>query len=102
MDGLKRISHKSLAVVTGTIEWLRGIYGELCTLRWKKHLGIDLNYSIRGKVVFSMEKCTKNVIAEFPEDIGKTAETPVVEYPFTVWDDNSRRPLPKEQARVFH
>ena len=103
VDSLK-MSHKSLAVVTGIIQWLGGIYGELRISRGKKHeyLGMDLDYSIPGKVVFNMEKYTRNVTAEFPKDIGKTAETPAVEYLFTVRDDDSRRLLPEEQLQVFH
>ena len=95
-----KMSHKLLAVVTAIIEWSRGIYGELHMLRGKKHedLGMDFDYSIPGKVVFSMEKYTRNATTEFPEDLGKTTKTPTAEYLFTVCEDDTRRPLPTEQA----
>ena len=101
MDDLK-ISHKSLAVVTGIIKWLRGIYGELCILRGKKYkyLGMDLDYSIPGKVVFSMEKYTRNVIADFPVDMGKTTKIPGAEYLFPMQDADSRQTLPKEKIII--
>ena len=49
-----------------------------------------------------MEKYTRDDIAEFPEDIGKTAETPAAEYLFTVRDDDLRRLPPEDQSQVFH
>ena len=72
--------------------------------RGKKHEYMDmyLDYSTPDKVVFSMKKYTRNVIAEFPEDLGKIAENPAAEYISTVCDDTTRRPFPKEQAQVFH
>ena len=54
----RKMSDKSPQVVTGVIEWLRGIYGELCISHGKKHeyLGIDIDYSAPGNVTFGMEK----------------------------------------------
>ena len=45
VDDLK-MSHKSPAIVTDIIKWLRGIYRELCILCGQNHeyLGIDIDY----------------------------------------------------------
>ena len=93
-----------MSVDTGIIGWLRGIYGELRICRGKKHeyMGMDLNYSVPGNAIFSVEKYTRYVITEFPEDLGKTAETPMAEYLFTIRDNNSRQPLTKEQVQAFY
>ena len=98
------MSHKLPAVVTGIIKWLRGIYSELWISMGKKHdhLGMDLNYSTPCRVVFSMEKYKRNVIAEFPEGLGKTADTPAAKYLFTVQEDSSRQMFPEEKVQVFH
>ena len=91
VDDLK-MSQKSLSVNTGIIGWPRGIYGELRISRGKKHeyLGMDLNYSVPGNAIFSVEKHTRNAITEFPRDLGKTAETPMAKYIFIVQDNDSR------------
>ena len=80
------MSHKLLAIGICIIKWLRGIYGELCISRRlkPKYLGMDIDYSVPVRVIFIMEKYTRNVLAEFPRDLGKTTESPAAEYLFTV------------------
>ena len=103
MDNLE-MSHKSPQVVTGVIKWLHGIYSKqrISNSENHKYLGMDIDYSVTSKVTFSMEKYTHNIISKFPEDLGKTAETPAGEHLFIVHDDTTRRPLPDKQAQIFH
>ena len=79
VDDLK-MSHRSPQVAAGKIEWLRGIYGNLQISGGKKHeyLGMDIDYTTEGKVTFSIEKYTRNVIAEFPKTWDKTPKQPPV------------------------
>ena len=85
----------------GTIKWLRGIYGELYILRGPKYeyLGIDMDYSKPRKVKSSMEKYTHNVLTGFPEDLSKTAKSPVTEYPFTIHDEPHGELSPRNKPR---
>ena len=67
--------------ITHILELLRGIYGKLCTSKGPvhKYLQMDLGYSESGKVKFSMKKYSRNVPAESPEDLRKTAKSPPME-----------------------
>ena len=67
-----------------------------------KYLGMDINYSVPGKFTFSMDKYSCNIINEFPEDLGKTAKTPAGQHLFIIRDDDTCRPLPENQAQIFH
>ena len=80
------MSQKSPPVVTGIIEWIRGFYGDHRISHGKKHeyLGMDIDYSTIGKITFSINKYTHNVIDKLPKDLSKIAKTPAGEYHFTV------------------
>ena len=69
------------------------------------YLGMDLDYSTPGKVRISMEKFTKKVLQEFPEDLPTYAESPAAEHLFKVRDEDSSvppKPLPPARAEKFH
>ena len=63
---------------------------------------MDIDYSTPGKVTFSMDKYTSNIIDKFPEDLGKTAKKTAGKHLFTVRDDNTRHAFLKKKAQIFH
>ena len=67
-----------------------------------EYLGTDIDYSVHGKITFSVEKYTRNIIDKFTEDLGKTAKTPAEEHLFTVSNDNTHHHLPEKQEQIFH
>ena len=105
VDDLK-ISHASNDSISEVIRWLETIYGKLDASRGDKHqyLGMGLDYSEKGKVKVSMEQFTLKTIAEFPEDLTRTAGTPADDNLFSVRDndDPRRRPLHPKRAATFH
>ena len=52
----------------------------------------------------SMKQFTEKILAEFPEDITQTAESPADDYLFQVREDDDprKRILPNKRAQVFH
>ena len=102
-DDLK-ISHINKAVVDHTIEWLRGIYGEICVSRGLVHdyLGMDLDYSEKGKVKISMVNFLKKCVSDFPEVITGGAPTPATDRLFDVRPKHEQRLLEEEHAIAFH
>ena len=102
VDDLK-ISHKDPKVVDEVLECLQSIYGELSVTRGKKHtyLGMDLDYSCPGMVCVSMIPYLKEIIDEFPEDLGeRTAKTPAT---LRLFDINKNPEfLDPKKANVFH
>ena len=85
---------------------LANIYGPGITLsRGKVHdyLGMDLDYSSRGKVKISIVKYLDKIIVSFPEEITRTAESTAADHMFqTREEDDKSKVLPEEQARHFH
>ena len=78
VDDLK-CSHKKSFVNTLFATWLGGIYGEKLTVKRGKihdYLGMDLDWSVAGKVTISMIKYIYKILEEFVEVIKKTAATP--------------------------
>ena len=111
VDDLK-VSHKSPEVVTRMATWLRHTYERLfndgsgglkCT-RGKSHdyLGMNLDYSTRGKVRVTMFGYIKEIVDLFQkhDNTEKTAATPAADHLFKV--DEFTDPLPLELATVFH
>jgi hypothetical protein len=101
VDDLK-VSHKDPEVNTAFGKWLVEKYGDCAEHRGKFHeyLGMDLDYSEKGKVKIRMVPYLQSIIDEFPEEIMGTRVTPAADYLFHVRDDAS--PLPEEQAGIFH
>ena len=64
--------------------------------RGKRHgyLGMDLDYSVPGKVKTSMIKYLHNIIQGFPEVIKGGASTPVADHLFQVREDEEVKLLP--------
>eukprot|EP00957_Ditylum_brightwellii_P032859 2491532-Ditylum_brightwellii.AAC.1 len=83
VDDLK-ISHAEAAEVTKIIQWFESIYGNVRISRGKHHdyLGMNLDFSEKGKVKISMVPFLKKAIEEFPEAITGTAATPAAAHLF--------------------
>ena len=98
VDDLK-ISNVGPMVNTEFLLKLAKIYGPGITLsRGKVHnyLGMDLDYSIRGKVKFSMIKYLDKIILIFLDNITSTAESPAADHLFqTREEDENIKVLPE-------
>jgi hypothetical protein len=104
VDDLK-ISHADHSIVTAIIETLNQCYGQLKPLtvtRGKLHeyLGIQLDYSVLGKVAIRMQDYIRKVIEEAPDDMDGTTATPAAYNLFDV--DKNGVPLSNYKAELFH
>ena len=105
VDDLK-ISHVDPKVVDSVIEEIEEEFGQeapLSKTRGKVHeyLGMRIDYSKPGKVMFDMSDYVANVLSEVPEDMLKgNAATPAAAHLFEVNED--AEPLDKERAEQFH
>eukprot|EP00804_Cyclotella_cryptica_P010072 CCRYP_018045-RB/>CCRYP_018045-RB protein AED:0.27 eAED:-0.33 QI:0/-1/0/1/-1/1/1/0/595 len=101
VDDLK-LSHKREIELKRMEDWLRSIYGNISVSRGDRHtyLGMDLDYSEKGKCKVSMEGYTKEIIDSFPEVIRGTSATPAADHLFKTRENGKK--LPEEQAAAFH
>ena len=101
VDDLK-ISHRDEKVVTGIIEMLTGIYGELSVSCGpdQTYLGMDFDVSTPGEVTIGMKGYLMDVLDEFPEDTTKHVTTPAADHLFDVSED--AKLLPLQQKEIFH
>ena len=88
VDDLK-ISHVDANVVSEVIRLLESEFGKevpLTQSRGKVHeyLGMTIDFSIPGKVMFTMIDYIKNMLDELPDDMAGTAPTPAASYLFEV------------------
>ena len=85
--------------------WLGTIYGhKLIVKRGKVHdyLGMDLDWSVGGKVTILMIKYVYKILEDFVEVIKKTAATPARGNLFQVQADKLAEHSPEELAVAFH
>jgi hypothetical protein len=106
VDDLK-ISHASKDVVTGIITKLSKEFGQVAPLtirRGKIHdyLGMTIDYSVKGKVSFSMYDYLEDIIATLPDYLktNRNTTTPAAAHLFNVNPDAAS--LGQKQADVFH
>jgi hypothetical protein len=104
VDDLK-ISHVDPDVVSDIIAKLNGRYGKeepMTVTRGKVHeyLGMTINYSIPGKVQFTMNQYIKEMLEEAPSDMNGIAITPAADHLFTV--NNELTLLSTEDGETFH
>eukprot|EP00804_Cyclotella_cryptica_P019093 CCRYP_021211-RA/>CCRYP_021211-RA protein AED:0.16 eAED:0.16 QI:0/0/0/0.66/1/1/3/0/1057 len=97
-----KLSHRRKVEVKKIEQWLRSIYGNISVSHGDKHtyLGMDLDYSEKGKCRITMPGYTKEVINAFPEVINGSAATPAADHLFQTREDGKK--LPEEQAAAFH
>ena len=104
VDDLK-CSHKKAFVNTKFATWLGSIYGKKLTVkRGKTHdyLGMDLDWSVGGKVTISMIKYVYKILEDFIEVISRKAATPARANLFQVQAEELAGDLPEELAVAFH
>ena len=90
VDNLK-VSHEDPAEITKFANYLVVIYGEKLTVHRglvHNYLGMDLDYTTKGKVGISMIKYVDKILERFLEELGASAATPAVEYLFQVRNDS--------------
>ena len=104
VDDLK-ISHVNPDVVTAIISLLQGVYGKTVPLtetRGTKHdyLGMQIDFSTKGKVKFLMEEYITNILSTAPSDFDGESATPAAAHLFEI--NPTPTLLDKEQAESFH
>jgi hypothetical protein len=105
VDDLK-ISHVDPNVVTSIIELVSQEFGKEAPLtinRGKVHdyLGMQLDYSLDGKIKITMYDYIENMLSELPEDMAGVANTPAAPHLFDV---NSTDPVKLDSSKsvLFH
>ena len=101
VDDLK-VSHEDKNVLRDFGKWLELKYGDCKEHCGKVHnyLGMELDYSIKGRVKVTMVPYLEEMLDEFPEEIMQTCMTPATKFLFKVNPDEMK--LPEEQAILFH
>jgi len=105
VDDLKA-SHKEQNVLDGFLDDLRNEFGQEDELAETKglvheYLGITIDYSLPGKVVFTMFDFLEDVIVEAPDDLKKSRSFyPGNDKLFKVNSDSPK--LSQERAELFH
>ena len=82
VDDLK-VSHLDPAEITKFANYFAVIYGEKLTVHRglvHDYLGMDLDYTTKGKVENSMIKYVDKILEGFSEELGASAATPAVEH----------------------
>jgi hypothetical protein len=104
VDDLK-VSHEDPAEITKFANYLAVIYGERLTVHRglvHDYLGMDLDYTTKGKVGVSMIKYVDKVLEGFSEELGASAATPAAEHLFQVRNDSEAEILSEMKAQEFH
>ena len=104
MDNLK-ISYMDEKEVTQIIERMKILYGKDIRVSWGKkndYLGMDLYFSILGKVRVTLVDYLIKVIEYIPEETMKTPPTPDGDHLFEVLPNKERNILDEEQATTSH
>ena len=106
VDDLKA-SHKEQAVLDEFIKQLKDIFGKQNELSKStglvhKYLGMVLDYSIPGKIVFTMFKYLEDIIVEALDDLkkGRFNKYPANDKLFKA--DEKSKPLEPKRADMFH
>ena len=92
VDDLK-VSHADPAEITKFANYLAVIYGEKLTVQRglvHDYLGMDLDYTTKGKVGISVIKYVDKILEGFSEELGASAATPAAEHLFQVRNTHFR------------
>ena len=84
---------------------LGSIYGQKLTVKRRQihdYLGMDLDWSVWGKVTISMIKYIYKILEEFVVMVKRIATTPARDNLFQVRAEELAEHLPEELAAVFH
>ena len=103
VDDLK-ISHVNRFEVTNMLCILDSLYPGLKVKRGRIHtyLGMEMDFTEKGKVSIAMHNYMDNILMEFPEHICATATSPTADQLFQVLPDDEAQKLPEPQATAFH
>ena len=85
--------------------WLGGIYGPKLTIKRRKchdYLGIDLDWSVDGKVTISMIKYVNKILENFIEVIKMITVTPARDNLFQIRAEELAEQLLEELVVVFY
>jgi len=106
VDDLKA-SHKDPKIIDNFLLWVKEKYGSIGEVKMTRgkvheHLGMKLDYRIKGKVGVDMRDYIKTMIVSFPqEDLkGREVKSPWNDNLFKVKEDSP--PLSKKKAEQFH
>ena len=105
VDDLK-VSHKDQAVLDDFLDELRSEFGQNDELKENKglvhkYLGITIDYSIAGKVVFTMFDYLEDMIVEAADDLKNSCSYYSGNNQLFKVDDDTPRLLQKD-AEIFH
>jgi hypothetical protein len=97
-----KISHEDPEVVTTIIEKIEERFGKMTVTRGKEHvfLGMNITFNDDGTASIKMKDYLKEAIADFGEDIVKSAATPAKRDLFDINDDSTA--LPSKKKEIFH
>ena len=104
-----KASHKDPLVNEAFVAWVNDVFGSdemghVKTNKGKRHryLGMDLDFSKKGKVIVDMIHYVDSMIEDFPEDVSdyEDVESPA---PHNLMEVNQKSPLlDKAKAKRFH
>jgi hypothetical protein len=105
VDDLKS-SHKDSKVNDQFDKWLQenyGEHGEVMIHRGKKHdhLGMELDFSEKGKVKIGMTEYVASMLEVFPERL-KSTDTAVTPASDGLFNEDQGKKLNKERADAYH
>jgi hypothetical protein len=97
-----KISHEDSEVVSHVIEKIEARFGKMTVTRGKDHvfLGMDISFHDDGTVTIKMEDYIKEALADFEDDITRTATTPAKKCLYEI--DETSEPLTPAQQENFH
>jgi hypothetical protein len=97
-----KILHVDPSVVTDVIAKIEERFGKMTVTRGKQHvfLGMDIRFKDDGTLSIGMKGYIEEAIAEFGEDVTRSATTPAGRGIFEV--DATSAPLSKERAELYH
>ena len=97
-----KISHAKESVVTDIITKIEQKFGKMTVTRGKQHvfLSMDICFKDNGTLTICMKGYIAEAIAEFGEDVTRSATTPAGRNIFDV--DANAVPLDKQHADIYH
>ena len=66
------------------------------------YLGMDLDYTAKGKVGVSIIKYVDKILKGFLEEVGSSAAMSAAEHLFQVWNDSKAELLSENKDQEFH
>ena len=101
MDDLK-ISHVKRSVVEDIIATIERSYGKMVVTHGKKHtyVGMDITFCNDGEAKIIMRDYLQEAIDDFPEDCGKTVNSPASKHLFEV--DDKQQKICETDRELLH